>query len=81
MIMHTSRGYHALLTWLVIQCSRSYHTLQILDCGIRSLMTTVDSAMPLEEALARADELYYHGAVRMFRFIKTGMMITEKSEK
>ena len=55
--------------------------LQILDCGIRSLMTTVDSAMPLEEALARADELYYQGAVRMFRFIKTGMMITEKSEK
>ena len=40
-----------------------------------------DSAMPLEEALARADELYYQGAVRMFRFIKTGMMITEKSEK
>ena len=25
--MHTSRGYHALLTWLVMQCSRSYHVL------------------------------------------------------
>ena len=45
----------------------------IFDHGIESLMTTVDSPMPLEEALDRAQELYYLGAVRMFRFIRTGM--------
>lgn len=46
---------------------------QIFDHGIASLMTTVDSPMPLEEALGRAEELYYLGAVRMFRFLKAGM--------
>jgi glycerate kinase len=46
---------------------------QIYDHGIASLMTTVDAPMPLEEALGRAEELYYLGAVRMFRFIKVGM--------
>ena len=46
---------------------------QIFDHGIASLMTTVDAPMPLEEALSRAQELYYLGAVRMFRFLKAGM--------
>jgi glycerate kinase len=46
---------------------------QIFDHGIVSLMTTVDAPMPLEEAMSRAKELYYLGAVRMFRFIKAGM--------
>jgi glycerate kinase len=46
---------------------------QIFDHGIVSLMTTVDAPMPLEEAMSRAEELYYLGAVRMFRFIKAGM--------
>ena len=46
---------------------------KIFDHGIASLMTTVDAPMPLEEALGRAEELYYLGAVRMFRFIKAGM--------
>ena len=48
---------------------------QIFEHGIVSLMTTVDSPMPLEEALNRAEELYYLGAIRMFRFIKAGMSI------
>ena len=48
---------------------------QIFDHGIMSLMTTVDAPMPLEEALGRAGELYYLGAVRMFRFIKAGMAL------
>lgn len=48
---------------------------QIYDHGISSLMTTVDAPMSLEEALGRAEELYYLGAVRMFRFIKVGMDI------
>lgn len=51
---------------------------QIFDHGIESLMTTVDAPMPLEEALGRAEELYYLGAVRMFRFIKVGMTLAGK---
>ncbi len=51
---------------------------QIFDHGIESLMTTVDAPMPLEEALGRAEELYYLGAVRMFRFIKAGMTLAGK---
>ena len=46
---------------------------QIYDCGISSMMTTVNAVMELEEALRRAEELYYSGAVRMFRIIKVGM--------
>ena len=38
-------------------------------------MTTVDAPMPLQDALDRAEELYYLGAIRMFRFIKAGMGI------
>ncbi len=52
---------------------------QIFDHGIASLMTTVDAPMPLEEALDRAEELYYLGAVRMFRFLKAGMELQKKS--
>ena len=48
---------------------------QIFDHGIESLMTTVDAPMPLAEALDRAEELYYLGAVRMFRFLKAGMSL------
>jgi glycerate kinase len=36
-------------------------------------MTTVNAPMPLREALERAEELYYDGALRMFRFVRTGM--------
>lgn len=46
---------------------------QIFDYGICSMMTTVNGVMPLEEALGNAEDLYYRGAVRMFRFLKTGM--------
>ena len=36
-------------------------------------MTTVNAPMPLSEALERAEELYYEGALRMFRFVKAGI--------
>ena len=49
--------------------------LDICNCGISSLMTTVNAPMPLSEALERAEELYYEGALRMFRFVRTGMEI------
>ena len=51
---------------------------RIFEHGIVSLMTTVDAPMPLEEALDRSEELYYLGAVRMFRFVKAGMDIAGK---
>ena len=47
--------------------------LDICKYGISSLMTTVNAPMTLEEALENAQQLYYEGAVRMLRFIKTGM--------
>ena len=47
--------------------------LDICNYGVSSLMTTVNAPMPLSEALDRAEELYYDAAVRMFRFVKTGM--------
>lgn len=46
--------------------------------GIRSIMTTVDGPMPLKDALDNATELYYKGAIRMFRFIQTGMQMSAK---
>ncbi|MBR2761630.1 MAG: glycerate kinase [Solobacterium sp.] len=49
------------------------HSLDICDYGVSSLMTTVNAPMSLEEALDNAKELYYEGAVRMFKFVKTGM--------
>lgn len=42
----------------------------IYEYGISSIMTTVNGVMSLEEALERAEELYYRGAVRMFRMVK-----------
>lgn len=45
--------------------------------GICSIMTTVDGPMPLKEALDNASELYYKGAIRMFRFLKTGMQMNK----
>jgi len=45
----------------------------IYDHGIDSIMTSVDGPMELAEALEHAEELYYKGAVRMFRLLKAGM--------
>ncbi|MGC6175399.1 glycerate kinase [Lacrimispora sp. 38-1] len=46
---------------------------KIYDYGIRSIMTTVNGVMELNEAFERAEDLYYQGAIRMFRFIALGM--------
>jgi glycerate kinase len=51
------------------------NAMDICSCGISSLMTTVNAPMPLSEALERAEELYYEGALRMIRFVRTGMEI------
>lgn len=54
---------------------------KIYDFGICSMMTTVNGVMELDKALENAEELYYGGALRMFRFIKTGMGIEKKAGK
>lgn len=46
---------------------------RIYEYGIRSIMTTVNGVMDLNEAFNQAEDLYYQGAVRMFRLIKLGM--------
>ena len=53
------------------------NAMDICNYGVSSLMTTIDAPMPLSEALERAEELYYQGALRMFRFVKTGMDMRE----
>ena len=47
----------------------------IYEHGIDSIITTVDGPMPLEEALDRAEDLYYKGAIRMFRMVRAGIRI------
>ena len=43
---------------------------QILNYGITSVIKTAPEDMPLSEALARAEELYFAAAVRMFEELK-----------
>ena len=38
-------------------------------------MMAVDGPMALQDALDNAEELYYKGAVRMFRMVKAGMKL------
>lgn len=42
----------------------------IYDCGICSILPTVNAPMPLSDAIARAEELYESAADRLFRIIK-----------
>ncbi len=48
---------------------------QIYEHGIDSIITTVDGPMPLSQALEEAVDLYYKGAIRMFRMVRAGMKI------
>lgn len=51
------------------------NALDICEHGVSSLMTTVNSPMTLEEALLNAEDLYYEGALRMFKFVEAGRQI------
>ena len=51
---------------------------QIYEHGIDSIMTTVDRPMPLATALEKAEELYYKGAIRMFRMVNAGMKLSAR---
>ena len=48
---------------------------QIYEHGIDSIMTTVDGPMPLAKALEKAEDMYYKGAIRMFRMVRAGMRL------
>lgn len=50
---------------------------ELFNDGISSLMTAVDRPMTLDKAMKNAEKLYLGAAVRMFRFIKTGMEIAK----
>ncbi len=54
---------------------------KIYEHGIASIITTVDSPMKLEDALNNAEDLYLKGAIRMFRFLKTGMNIANLAQE
>lgn len=49
---------------------------KVYGYGVDSIMTTVNSPMPLDEALSRADELMADATDRLFRFIKVGMKLS-----
>ena len=48
----------------------------IFDHGIDSIITTINGAMGIDEALERAEELYAGAAERAFRMVKAGMKIS-----
>lgn len=52
---------------------------EIFNYGIKSVMPTVNIAMPLEEALERSEELYLDAAIRLLKLIKCGMDIGIKN--
>ncbi len=47
----------------------------IFDYGIDSIVTTINGAMPIEEALERSEELYSSAADRTFRLLRAGMCL------
>jgi glycerate kinase len=51
----------------------------IFDHGIDSIITTINGAMGLDEALERAEELYAGAAERAFRMVKAGMKLHDRS--
>ena len=47
----------------------------IYDYGIESILTTIQGAMPVEEAMERSMELYRGAALRTFRLLRAGMSL------
>lgn len=52
---------------------------KIYEFGVDSIMSTINGAMDIEEALDRAEELYRGAAERTFRLIRAGMEIGKKA--
>lgn len=49
----------------------------LYDYGIDSIIPTINGAMPIEEALERAEELYRGAARRTFRILRAGMALRQ----
>lgn len=52
---------------------------EIYEHGILSIISSVNGVMELEEAMERAEELYSGAARRMFRLLKAGISIADKT--
>lgn len=50
---------------------------KIYEFGVDSIISTINGAMDIEEALGRAKELYANAAERMFRMIRIGLEMKE----
>ena len=48
---------------------------KIYEFGVDSIISTINGAMDIEEALSRAEELYANAAERMFRMIRIGLQM------
>jgi glycerate kinase len=48
---------------------------KIYEYGIESITTTIQGAMPIEEAMERSVELYRGAAQRTFRMLRAGMSL------
>ena len=51
---------------------------RLAEFGIGSILPTVPGPMELEEALNRAEELYYDAALRMFGLLRAGWEMCQK---
>lgn len=51
----------------------------IYDCGIESVVTTINGAMPIDQAIANSHALYLDAARRLLRMIRCGMSIHTSS--
>ena len=47
----------------------------IYDCGISAAVSCMGGAASLEDALARADQLFVEAADRMYRMVKVGLLL------
>lgn len=53
---------------------------KIYEFGVDSIISTINGAMEMDEAMKRAKELYADAAERTFRMIRIGMQLREEKE-
>lgn len=51
---------------------------KLYELGIDSIIPTINGAMPISEALKRAEELYRGAAKRTFRMLRAGMKLSDR---
>lgn len=51
---------------------------EIYNFGISSIVTTINNAMPLDEAILKSEQLYKDAAYRLLQSVKVGMEIQKK---